>query len=508
MKILDGTKTVFNEHLIDQVRKFLEEKIRRGEVAWTDAYERLLDETVPKLASGLNLTRQDRTGEIDRDLILSEIAIVKIFLAVLTLETKNIDRILGTHELLRKDNVRTVTDIQRRYLDIVNHSVQEFKTVNLEIRDGKIRLFPVLSQSFVIRDIDTTYQPESLVKRTGNDPTPQNVSPGTDEGLWETTVYTRGQEPVKAILTIDFIDTVSFNRVRFNSAGKFPVTISDVEILGPSGYQSIHVEDITSKYVNIIYPQSHQTSKVRITVEQRAGEFTWWTHVDNAREFLKTDTAEAALEVSTRESLQAREFIPVVEERLDNVYAYTLGAYNVIVFLDIYSGSQNGVFYSRKFASTEPIQTVELSQDLVEYKPGSSAITYSIIQQDGSRVAIAPGQRIALTKTFFKTQTLTNGKENWVELSSSPLSVGIDVLVNGEVVEQVTQFGGSGRMEYIISGRKLYFSVPIESKTVTVKYAHKTDFVIIEIVLNNGTEENQFDTPSVENFGVTLNGID
>lgn len=506
MKILENTRSVFNEALTDRVKKVLEERVRTGQIAWADSYERKLDQIVSKIIGDLKLTRQDFTGEIDRTAILEEMALVEIYLAILELESKNIDRILGTHELLRKDNVRAITDIRRRYLDIVNHSVQEFKTANVEIRDGKIRLFPVLSKSFRVLEATTTYQPASYVKRTGNDPTPENITAGTDKGFWETTLYTRGQEPARAVITLDFKNSISFNRLRFNGVGKYPVTIADVEILGTSDYQSIHTGDVTSKFVNIVYPQAYETSKVRLTIEQNLADFIWWTDVDNARDFLDPETTEAALAVSTRESIQAKDFIPVVEERLENVYAYTMGAYNIIVYLDIYPGDTDGRFYSRKFSSLDPIETVELSDELVEYKPGSSSIAYNIIQQDGSRVSISPGQKVTLSKRFFTTQTLTNGQENWVTLSSSPLAVGMDVFLNGEEVTQVEEFGGTGRLEYLISGRKLFFNVPILDKTVTAKYFHKTDYIIVEAVLNNGTVENQFDTPSIENFSVVLNG--
>lgn len=509
MKILENTRTVFSEQLVNLVKRHLEERVRSGEIAWADTYDLKLDEIVPKLANGLSLDLQDRTQRIDREKILQDLEIAKIFLTILRLESRNIDRILGTHELLRKDNVRAITDIKRRYLDIVNHSVQEFKTRDVEIRDGKIRLFPAISQSFKVREITTEYFPESQVKRIGNNPTPENISAGTDKGFWESIVYTRGPEPAKAIITMDFGDTISFNRLKLNSAGRFPLTISNVEVLNSSGdFASIHVENVTSKFINIVYPQAYETSKVRLTVEQTLGQFVWWTDVDNERDLIQDETQEAALRVSTRESIQANEFIPIVEERLENVYAYTLAAYNIILYLDIYPGNRDGIFYSRKFTADSPIETIQLSDEILEYKPSDSSISYSIIQQDGSRVSITPTQKVTLDKTFSKTQTLTNGSKNWVQLSSSPLDTGILVFVNGESATQVDQLTGTGVLEYIISGKKLFFSVPVEGKTVTVRYNHKTDFFIIEVRLNNNVQENSFDTPSVENFGVIINGID
>lgn len=509
MKILENTKSVFSDNLVALVKLHLEEMVRSGKIMWSDTYDIKLDELIPKLANGLNLNLQDRTQRIDRDAILRDMEIVKIFLSILRLESRNIDRILGTHELLRKDNVRTITDIKRRYLDIVNHSVQEFKTRGVEIRDGRIRLFPALSQSFKVRDIDTTYYPEGIIKRVGNDPTPENISTGTDKGFWESTVYVRGTEPVSAKIVMNFGDTISFNRLKLNSAGRFPVTISDVEILDASGnFQSIHVDDVTSKFINIVYPQSYETSMVRLTVEQSLCQFIWWTTTDNERELIQSDTQEDALRVSTRESLQSSSFIPIVTEQISNAYAYTLGAYNIILYLDIYPGDEDGVFYSRRFTSDDPIETIQLSNELIEYKPNAGTIAYSVIQQDGSRVAINPGQKLILDKTFVKTQTLSNGSRNSVELSSSPLSTGILVFVNGEEATKVNQLTGSGLLEYMISGKKLFFSIPVEGKTVTARYNHKTDFFIIEIKLNNNVQENCFDTPSVENFGVVINGID
>jgi hypothetical protein len=199
-------------------------------------------------------------------------------------------------------------------------------------------------------------------------------------------------------------------------------------------------------------------------------------------------------------------FVPIVTERLENIFSYIIGAYNIILYLDIYAGDKDGVFYSKKFTSDEPIQTIQLSKDIVEYKPGESSIAYNIIQQDGSRVSIVPGQKLILDKTFVKTQTLLNGQDNWVELSSSPLPNPI-VIVNGETATSVSQLSGNGSLEYIISGNKLFFSVPVVGKTVTARYNHKTDFFIVEVKLNNNVKQNCFDTPSIENFATVINGV-
>lgn len=508
MKLLTGLTTVFNENLADLIRRKLAEEVATGSIAWAAAYDSRLDEIVPKLTDGTNLTLFERTAKIDRDKILDDLSIVRIYLTALGLESANIDRILGTHELLRKDNVKTITDIRRRYLDIVNHSVQEFKTRDVEIRDGKIRLFPALSQSFKVREISAEYLPKSLEKRVGNDPTPENISTGTDKGYWETTLYTRGPTGATAIVTMDFGDTVSFNRLKINSAGKFPVTVEDVEILDATGaFTSVHTGDVTTKFVNIVYPEAYETSQVRITLTQTLGRYVWWTDVTNERDLIKDETREDAIATSTRESRQAEAFIPIVSERLDNCFSYSLGAYNIILYLDIYPGNRAGVFYSRKYTSEVPIETVKLSDELVEYKPSLSTIAYTIIQQDGSRVAISPGQKLNITKTFTKTQTLSNGRANWVELTSAPLRNGLIVFVNGEPATLVDQLTGTGALECVISGRKLFFSIPVEGKTVTARYNHKTDFFIVEASMSNNVQENCFDSPSIENFAVEINSV-
>ena len=506
MKILENVRTIFDENLVRLVREDLEQRVRRGEVIWEDAYQLLLDESVSKISREINLTRQDRTGRIDRKKILREMVLAKIYLSALLLESKNISRLLGTHELLRKDDVRTITDIRRRYLDIVNHSVQEFKTSNIEIRDGKIRLFPIVSQTFTVRDISTTYNPTSLVKRVGNDPTPENISTGTDQGFWETTIFTRGNQGASAIVTLDFKDTLSFNRLRINSVGKFPITITNVEVLQGSTFTSIHTGNVTSKSINIVYSDITQTSHVRITVEQDVGQYIWWTFVDNKRDLIQEETADDAAEDSVSESISKKKYIPIVEERIDNVHAFTMGAFNILLHLDIFSGDDDGTFFSRKFTADDPIETIQLADDLQEQKPGSSTITYNIIQQDGSRVSIIPEQLLIVDKEFTNTQTLTNGVENQVTLSSAPLRDGITATVNGESALLVTEFTGGGSLEFIIKGRKLFFSTSTEGKSVSTTYDHKTDFFIVEIILNNGTTENQFDTPVVENFGVIING--
>ncbi len=509
MKILQNITTVFDENLIRLVRENLEERVRRGEILWEDAYQLLLDESVNKISKEITLTQQDRTGKIDRKTINRELTLAKIYLVALELESKNIDRVLGTHELIRKDDVRTITDIRRRYLDIVNHSEVEFKTRNVEIRDGKIRLFPIISQSFVVKDIETTYAPTSFVKRLGNDPTPENISPGTDSGFWETVLLTKGKAPASATMIIDFVDTISFNRLRFNGAGKFPITITNVEVLQGDTFVSIHTGNITNKFINIIYPEVKQTSKIRLTVEQTIGDFLWWTFVDNKRDLIQDETSETAEDNSIRESIKRNKYIPVVVDRIDNVPAFQLGAFNILFFLDIFSGDDPGTFFSRKFTSDDPIDTIRLSDEIIETKPGSSRITYNIIQQDGSRISINPGDDIIITKTFETSQNLTNGIENQVTLLSAPLNDStLDVKVNGEAATLVTEFTGTGALEFLVTGRKLYFSVGVSGKTVSATYNHRTDFVIIEIILNNGTTENQFDTPSVENFGVIINGSD
>lgn len=508
MKIIDNINTIFNDGMLDLLKKFLEERVRRGNVSWEDAYNTLLSKTSDVLSNGLTLTRQQTNGKIKAKDILTELSLVKIFLAALELESKNIDRVLGTHELIRKDNVRTITDVKRRYLDIVNHSIQELKTRNIEIKDGRIRLFPLVVQNFKIRDVEVEYLPDSIVKRIGNDPSPENITPGTDRGYWETTILTKGLTPVTAKVVLNFGDTISFNRLRMNLAGKYASTITDVEIVSGGNWTSIHTGDITSKFVTVIYPQIYQTTQIRITFTQTIGEFLWWTVTDNGMELLKEETREDAVDLGVRRSTEKDAYLPITEEKFSNVYGFVLGIFNVVVSLNIYSGDEDGTFYSRKFISDVPIETVKLVDDIIEYKPGSSSILYNIIQQDGSRVATIPGQKVSLTKAFTTTQTLTNGKANFVELASPPLDTNISTTVNGDDAQLVTEFSGNGSLEYIINGKKLFFSVPVEGKTVSVVYNHRTDFFVIEIILNNGTPENQLDSPYVENFGVVINGID
>lgn len=506
MKILENVRTVFDDNLITLIEKYLEEKVRRGKVLWKDAYDLLLNTAAEKLIGALSMDSQTKYGKINRSAIENDFSLAKIYLSALELESKNIDRILGTHELLRKDNVRITTDIKRRYLDIVNHSIQEFRTTNIVVKDGKIRLFPLLTQMFSPHEVSATYNPSTYVDRIGNNPTIENISSGTDSGHWETTILSKSQTPTSAILELDYIDTITFNRLKINSSGKFPITISDVEILVAGEWVSIHDEDDTSKYINIVYPQTYQTSKIRLTLTQSIGEFKWWTIIDNREELVDDDRREDSVDECVRESIENISYIPIIKKQINNVYEYVIGIYNIQIFLDIYSGSENGTFYSRKFVWDSPIETVRLSDEIIEYKPGSSTISYSIIQQDGSRVPISPGQTVAITKTFTKTQTLTNGVANSVELSSAPLKNGITVSVNGEVATRVSEYTGTGRLEYIISGKKLFFSVPVEKKSVSVSYIHKTDYFVIEIIMNNNTNENQFDTPSIENFEVKING--
>jgi hypothetical protein len=506
MKILENVTTVFDDNLISLIQKYLEEKVRRGEVLWKDAYNLLLKTTADKLTGNLKMDVQPAGGRINRDAILNDFALAKLYMVALELESKNIDRILGTHELLRKDNVRITTDVKRRYLDIVNHSIQEFRTTNIAIKDGKIRLFPLLTQVFTPRDVSATYEPSTYVEKTGNEPTVDNISSGTNAGYWEAKLLTKSQAPASAIIELDFVDTITFNRLKINSSGKFPVTVDDIEVLVNGIYTSVHTGDETSKYINIVYPQTYQTSKVRLTLTQTIGEFLWWTTIDNREGLADDNMREETIDDSVRESVDGLDYTPIVRKKIDNVYEYTLGAYNILFFLDIYSGSDDGIFYSRKFTAEGPIETVRLSDEIVEYKPGSSSISYSIIQQDGSRVPISMGETIALSKLFSKTQTLTNGVANWVELDSAPLESGIVVTVNGETAARVDSYTGRGILEYIISGKKLFFSVPVEGKSVSTVYNHKTDYFVVQITMNNNTNENQFDTPSIENFEVEVNG--
>jgi len=506
MKILENVSTVFDDNLISLIGKYLEEKVRRGEVIWKDAYNLLLSTAAEKLTGTITLDSQEYGGKINQAAIENDFALAKVYLAAMELESKNIDRILGTHELLRKDNVRITTDIKRRYLDIVNHSIQEFRTTNIVIKDGKIRLFPLLTQMFVPRDVSTVYEPSTYEERIGNDPTVENISSGTDAGYWETSILSKSQTPTSAILELDYVDTITFNRLKINSSGKFPIMITNVEILENGTWRSVHTDDDTSKYINIVYPETYQTSKIRLTLTQTIGQFKWWTIIDSREELVDDDRREGAVDDSVRESIETISYIPIIKKQINNVYEYTLGVYNILVFLDIYSGSDDGTFYSRKFTWDTPIETVRLSDEIEEYKPGSSTISYSIVQQDGSRVPISPGQTVAISKTFTKTQTLTNGVGNSVELSSAPLRDGIVVSVNGETATQVTEYSGTGGLEFIISGKKLFFNVPIEGKSISTYYTHKTDYFVVEIIMNNNTNENQFDTPSIENFEVKING--
>lgn len=515
MKILDRIISIFNDKQKRQLEELLFKKIGEGKIPWKDVYTETLKRRLPNLVDGLKLTKMPYRNKIDTNRLNEQLEDIEISAISLAAESEELDRTLSTHEMFRKDDVKSFFNIAREYVDMVNNEVKDYKTNNITVQNGIIELIPSLIIDYKIKSVEVEYFPGNVAERRGNDPDSVNISPGTDGGYWLSDILTKRKSTVGAKVIIGFNGNINFNKFVLNMSGKYPVTIENIEIKRGTDWIPIPFEGkLTEKFTQLITTDSngdsmmYQSEYVRITFVQQKSDFIWETEIDNEDEAIKNPVDEKSNIVS--DLLYTDEFELSKKQILTNVFSYIFGLYFVRVMLQKYSTELIGNFYSRKFTKDGSFKYITINSE--EYKPSPFSIEYKIVQHDGSFASvesptgnIEPGLKLKLLDVYQSDDMRSGLTGNVMKLNFYPITDSFVCKINGVVARLVEKFDEIDDIQVMISKNILFFNKIFNlADTVEVHYKHYTNHVIIQAILRTNSESNTVDSPKILDFNVEL----
>ena len=514
MKILDRLPSILSTAQRFALEKILYNDIRNKKIIWTDVINATIRNRMPDLSEYINIPRIVATSNIMPDHITKTLEDIIITIIALASESSLINNLIGKHELFQKDTVKIYTDIATNFLNIVDNNVADYDTNNVVVENGIIAMAPRNIQEYYPLNINTTFYPDTAIGVFGNIPDVGNILPGTDSGYWKTQIITNRKCTPEARIVFDFGGIISFNHIIINIAGKYVSKIQKLETLQTEGWiEETNLDIVRHEKTIMINTMELRTKQIRITLAQDHYDFVWHKIIDNTESIyygiLKDDKIlqeeknklinEVLIDNDKLEIIKTKEY--------NNVYEYTLGAYNIRFMLKIYNSKSESIFISKKYTSTSPIKSVRIIAD--NYLPGvSDHITYEILQHNEEAVigTIEPNTIIPITKIFSKSEIFSDLTENVIELSSYPLyNEAINLSLNGFPVTRVDKFTISGVTEFIIKGKKIFINKNLSASIVNVNYKYHTDNIRIKINLGTGVSEDMYQSPRVENFDVIIN---
>lgn len=510
MKLIDKFESIFNTKQESLLEKLLFKKIGEGSIRWKDLFTEELKKRLPNLINGLKLNRVISRTKVNTNSIQRNMEDIEITLASLAAEAEDIQNKISHHEMFRKDTVNIYFDISQDLLNVFNNEIKDYKTNNVIIKDGIIELYPTTLVDFPVKNVSVEYFPDNYLDKTGNDPTPENLIPGTDENYWLTEVVTGRRTTVGAYVILGFNGQVNFNILQLATSGKYPVRVSKVEIKVGTTWQEIDVYgDKIGKYITLTTlddsgnASSYTTSYIRLTLIQDKPDFIWERTINNENEALITPSTEKTNILTNY--IYKDEFALFKEQTIKNIYSYIFGLYFTRVINKSYDGDSIGHFYSKKFTNDKRYRYIEIKSE--EYVPSPYTIEYKLIQHDGTYAnvttddgldAVAPNKRLALDNTFQAIDSFSNKTGNTILLEHFPERTNFICSKNGKDVRLVSQFDDRNDDQVIILNNVIYFNKSLTlNDIINIRYIHYSDSIIIHAILKTNTTYHTTDTPKL-----------
>jgi hypothetical protein len=511
MKILDSIKTVFNDKQKRQLQELFFKKIGEGKIPWKDVYTENLKKRLPNLIDGLKLDRMPAKNKININKINEQLEDIDISLVSLAAESEEINQTLSRHEMFRKDDVKSFFNISQNYVDMVNNEVKDYRTNNVTVQNGIVEMVPSLITEFQIKTVEVEYFPDNLIDRLGNDPTPENLTPGTDKNYWLSEILTQKRTTVGASVIIGFNGNVNFNKLILSLAGKYPITVQSVEIKEGDQWREVQFTgSTTTRFTQLTMIDENgdsiafQCEEIRLTFIQDKPDFVWSRTIDNEEEILRGEEKTRIV----NDVIYNDKFEISREQEVKNIFSYIFGLYYIRVMLQKYSAHLTGNFYSRKFSIEDSFKYITINSE--EYKPTPFEISYKIIQHDGSIASveggsILPNTKMKLINLYSYNQIISGVNTSFLKLSHYPITVDFLCKLNGYPIRLVESFDEKNDYQVMIRKNILFFSKRLRTiDTVEVFYKHYTDNITVQATFEINSTNDTVDCPRILNFSVGL----
>ena len=513
MKLLDSLATVLEEEQIKALEKFLLSQANLRTIVWEDVLDNVI-----KNFDDLEFEKIFFLEKFDINKLSKEMQSVFISTIALLQEDAVIQDTISTHEMIQKDEVKSINDIGKKSIGILSGADERQHNRNIEIKNNILSLIPVTVQKYDPFQINVLYYPSSLEYIVGNIPDNDAVQAGTFSGYWSADIYTNRRNPVGAIVTLEYPSVINFNNIDLRGASTYPLKLNTLEYYNDAGAVWV---DITpdmeySKDFFLTFQDTYLTTKIRMDLQQPHYDYIWKKEVDDA--FIIRNTVITGRDITLIKNNRIEQIIKdeplelIDRETIENKFKYEVGAYNINVFLKTFI-NQDGVFRSRAFQVDDVINDVKI----LSTATALGDITYRLIQSNSSYVEylsstdLPTDTKIPITTNFFKSEKHTDLEYNKIELENYPFieppTYDVVTKVNGTEATFVEKFTGTNELEFIVSGNSVYVNTNLRGKLVEVRYWHKTNSVVLEVILNTGGDGFTFYSPEVSFLDLEINGI-
>ena len=383
MKLLNSLPSVLSDAQIKALEQFLMQQAELRQIVWEDV---LAD--VIKNFDDLDFGRTEYLSKYNFNKMSKELQSVFISTIALLKEDAVIQDILATHEMIHKDEVKSINDINENAIGILSGADEARHNKNVEIKNNILSLIPVTVQKYAPVAYDIQYYPSSLEYVTGNIPDNDNVKSGTFSGYWAADIYTNRRVPVGAVVTIEYPSIISFNNINLRGATTHPLDITSIEYYDVTlaDWVDITPDDLEyAKDFYITFSEIYQTNQIRFNILQPHYDYILNNMVDDA--FIIRDTVIAGRDITRIKNNRLDKIVKdqpvelIRREILKNKFKYEVGAYNINVFLKTYI-NEDGIFRSSSYTIDEAIDNVKISATA----SATGDIVYRLIQENSGYV--------------------------------------------------------------------------------------------------------------------------
>ena len=143
MKLINSLPNVFDKEQIKGLEKFIMKHADLRHIVWDNILEDILIDI-----DNFSLDKLQMFAENNPDILEDQLEKVFINLVALAYENATIKQTISTHESIRKDDVKGMTDLGTKKIDILAQSDKEQYSKNVIIKNNILGLNPGSTQYY------------------------------------------------------------------------------------------------------------------------------------------------------------------------------------------------------------------------------------------------------------------------------------------------------------------------------------------------------------------------
>lgn len=342
MNLINNIKTYYTQKQIDLLSRYLDDKVKDGNILWQKTYDRLFQERASQVEFPVSFNTVNPRDNILYRNFEDTFNLINIITTTLAYEYYNLKTLINNHEMFRKDDVNSISNLKNKTLNIVSNNIINF--TNISTDNGYIECNPTTLTEFKIENVECELFPKNYLDKSGNLPNSENLISGKHD-YWLTEIVLDHEETCGATFTIDFGTYVNFNMLFLNFACKYipnitKIEINNIESLVENFYQVDYKIRKYQKATEVYFLndnneyKSYITNKVRITIEQDRYDFIWKKFNNKEDEILNKEITSTD---NITNLLYKNDYYLDPSKYVTNVYSYVFGLYFIRVLFKDYN---------------------------------------------------------------------------------------------------------------------------------------------------------------------------